>query len=64
MSTPMDKPGIYHFESTRFNGENLERWEENMEYTLRHHNVHYKLTDEPPIIPSEYEATEKKFMVP
>lgn len=63
MPTPMGQPEIYHFKSTRFNGENFERWEEKMEYTLRHHNVYYVLTDDPPIIPDGYEAMKQEIDV-
>lgn len=63
MSTPMGQLGIYHFKSTRLNGENFERWEEKIKYTLRHHNVYYVLTDDLPIIFNGYEAIKQEIDV-
>lgn len=50
MSTPMGQL------KTRFNGENFKRWEEKMEYSLRHYDIHYVLTNQPPLIPLENET--------
>lgn len=59
MPTLMGQFGIYHFESTQFNGENFEGGEEKMEYTLRQLDVFYVLTNAPPLIPFKHEAVEK-----
>lgn len=57
MFAPFVQLGTFHFESTRFTGENFERWEEKIEFTLKQLNIYYVLTNTPPLIPSKDEAT-------
>lgn len=45
----MGQLSMLHYETTRFNKENIERWIKKMEYQLKNQYVFYVLTDPQPI---------------